>query len=143
MPTLKDLLQTDYNSLLKMALSIDPINGQDYLHEAFLKIPENKEVNATYIYFTIKTLFLDDKRKSKEDVYDFSNYDIPESESFNYESGLNEIKSKLTTFQAILIDLVRNHKLTLLQISKETNIEYKVIYRNFKKIQKLCKDLEI
>jgi hypothetical protein len=92
MPTLKDLLQTDYNSLLKMALSIDPINGQDYLHEAF---------------------------------------------------GLNEIKAKLTTFQAILIDLVRNHKLTLLQISKETNIEYKVIYRNFKKIQKLCKDLGI
>jgi DNA-directed RNA polymerase specialized sigma24 family protein len=143
MPLFKDFIKENYKSLYDMALKIDPVNGQDYLHDAFLKIPENKEVNITYIYFTIKNLMIDEIRKNKEQVYDFSNYEVSEVEPHDYDSQLNEIQSSLSTFQKILIDLIRNHKLTLLKISKETNIEYKVIYRNYQKIKKICKDLEM
>ena len=141
--TLTELIRTDYNSLLKMAKKIDPINGQDYLHDAFLKIPQDKDVNITYIYFTIKNLMIDDIRKNKEVIYDLSNIEIIETPTFDYNVGISEIEDRLTTFQKLLLDLIRNHKISLLQISKETEIEYKVIYRNYQKIKKLCKDLEM
>lgn len=141
--TLTELIRTDYDSLLKMAKKIDPINGQDYLHDAFIKIPQDKEVNITYIYFTIKSLMIDDIRKNKEVIYDLSNIDIIETPTFDYNVGISEIENRLTTFQKLLLDLIRNHKISLLQISKETEIEYKVIYRNYQKIKKLCKDLEM
>ena len=141
--TLNELIRSDYNSLLQMAKKIDPINGQDYLHDAFLKIPQDKEVNITYLYFTIKNLMIDDIRKNKEVVYDLSNIEIIETPTFDYNVGISEIKSKLTDFQKLLLDLIRNHKISLLQISKETEIEYKVIYRNYQKIKKICKDLEM
>jgi hypothetical protein len=141
--TLTELIRSDYDSLLKMAKKIDPINGQDYLHDAFLKIPQDKEINITYIYFTIKNLMIDDIRKNKEVIYDLSNIDIIETPTFDYNVGISEIENRLTTFQKLLLDLIRNHKISLLQISKETEIEYKVIYRNYQKIKKLCKDLEM
>lgn len=141
--TLTELIRTDYDSLLKMAKKIDPINGQDYLHDAFIKIPQDKEVNITYVYFTIKNLMIDDIRKNKEVIYDLSNIDIIETPTFDYNVGISEIENRLTTFQKLLLDLIRNHKISLLQISKETEIEYKVIYRNYQKIKKLCKDLEM
>ncbi len=141
--TLTELIRSDYDSLLKMAKKIDPINGQDYLHDAFIKIPQDKEVNITYIYFTIKNLMIDDIRKNKEVIYDLSNIDIIETPTFDYNVGISEIENRLTTFQKLLLDLIRNHKISLLQISKETEIEYKVIYRNYQKIKKICKDLEM
>jgi len=141
--TLTELIRSDYDSLLKMAKKIDPINGQDYLHDAFIKIPQDKDVNITYIYFTIKNLMIDDIRKNKEVIYDLSNIDIIETPTFDYNVGISEIENRLTTFQKLLLDLIRNHKISLLQISKETEIEYKVIYRNYQKIKKLCKDLEM
>jgi len=141
--TLNELIRSDYDSLLKMAKKIDPINGQDYLHDAFIKIPQDKDVNITYIYFTIKNLMIDDIRKNKEVIYDLSNIDIIETPTFDYNVGISEIENRLTTFQKLLLDLIRNHKISLLQISKETEIEYKVIYRNYQKIKKLCKDLEM
>jgi|688.fasta_scaffold161063_4 hypothetical protein len=141
--TLNELIRSDYNSLLQMAKKIDPINGQDYLHDAFLKIPQDKEVNITYLYFTIKNLMIDDIRKNKEVVYDLSNIEIIETPTFDYNVGISEIKSKLTDFQKLLLELIRSHKISLLQISKETNIEYKVIYRNYQKIKTICKDLEM
>jgi hypothetical protein len=141
--TLTELIRSDYDSLLKMAKKIDPINGQDYLHDAFIKIPQDKDVNITYIYFTIKNLMIDDIRKNKEVIYDLSNIDIIETPTFDYNVGISEIENKLTTFQKLLLDLIRNHKISLLQISKETEIEYKVIYRNYQKIKKICKDLEM
>jgi hypothetical protein len=141
--TLTELIRSDYDSLLKMAKKIDPINGQDYLHDAFIKIPQDKDVNITYIYFTIKNLMIDDIRKNKEVIYDLSNIDIIETPTFDYNVGISEIENRLTTFQKLLLDLIRNHKISLLQISKETEIEYKVIYRNYQKIKKICKDLEM
>jgi DNA-directed RNA polymerase specialized sigma24 family protein len=141
--TLNELIRSDYQSLLQMAKKIDPINGQDYLHDAFLKIPEDKEVNITYLYFTIKNLMIDDIRKNKEVVYDLSNFEITENEAYDYSVGISEIKSKLTDFQKLLLELIRSHKISLLQIAKETNIEYKVIYRNYQKIKTICKDLEM
>jgi hypothetical protein len=141
--TLNELIRSDYQSLLQMAKKIDPVNGQDLLHDAFLKIPQDKEVNITYIYFTIKNLMIDEIRKNKEMVYDFANFQITETEAYNYDVSISEIENKLTSFQRLLIDIIRNHKISLLQISKETNIEYKVIYRNYQKIKKICKDLEI
>lgn len=141
--TLTELIRSDYDSLLKMAKKIDPINGQDYLHDAFIKIPQDKDVNITYIYFTIKNLMIDDIRKNKEVIYDLSNIDIIETPTFDYNVGISEIENRLTTFQKLLLDLIRNHKISLLQISKETEIEYKVIYRNYQKIKKICEDLEM
>jgi hypothetical protein len=141
--TLNELIRSDYNSLLQMAKKIDPINGQDYLHDAFLKIPQDKEVNITYLYFTIKNLMIDDIRKNKEVVYDLSNFEITETEAYDYSVGISEIRSKLTDFQKLLLELIRSHKISLLQIAKETNIEYKVIYRNYQKIKTICKDLEM
>jgi DNA-directed RNA polymerase specialized sigma24 family protein len=141
--TLNELIKNDYSSLLQMAKKIDPNNGQDLLHDAFLKIPNDKEVNITYIYFTIKNLMIDEIRKNKEVVYDFTNFQITETENYDYNHSISEIESKLTSFQRLLLDIIRNHKLSLLQIAKQTNIEYKVIYRNYQKIKKLCKELEI
>ncbi len=86
---------------------------------------------------------IDDIRKNKEVIYDLSNIDIIETPTFDYNVGISEIENRLTTFQKLLLDLIRNHKISLLQISKETEIEYKVIYRNYQKIKKLCKDLEM
>ena len=141
--TLNELIRSDYQSLLQMAKKIDPVNGHDLLHDAFLKIPNDKEVNITYIYFTIKNLMIDEIRKNKEMVYDFANFQITETEAYNYDVSISEIENKLTSFQRLLIDIIRNHKISLLQISKETQIEYKVIYRNYQKIKKICKDLEM
>jgi hypothetical protein len=86
---------------------------------------------------------IDEIRKNKEMVYDFANFQITETEAYNYDVSISEIENKLTSFQRLLIDIIRNHKISLLQISKETNIEYKVIYRNYQKIKKICKDLEM
>jgi DNA-directed RNA polymerase specialized sigma24 family protein len=141
--TLNELIKNDYPSLLQMAKKIDPNNGQDLLHDAFLKIPNDKEVNITYIYFTIKNMMIDEIRKNKEVVYDFTNFQITETETYDYSVRIAEIESKLTSFQRLLLDIIRNHKMSLLQISKETKIEYKVIYRNYQKIKTICKELEI
>jgi len=141
--TLNELIKNDYPSLLQMAKKIDPNNGQDLLHDAFLKIPNDKEVNITYIYFTIKNMMIDEIRKNKEVVYDFTNFQITETETYDYSVRIAEIESKLTSFQRLLLDIIRNHKMSLLQISKETKIEYPVIYRNYQKIKTICKELEI
>jgi DNA-directed RNA polymerase specialized sigma24 family protein len=156
---LEDLAKIN-DQLLKMALSIcgDIEQANDVVQETYLKLHESgkryEDINTAYIYFTMKSIFLDTKRNAYLDnrvtVTDFNGVDIAEHQ----EEEKKPLQSpKLTEFEKLLIQALFGREITdsngvivkkigsksMLRLSKETGIPYRTIYTNFQNIKKKWK----
>lgn len=142
--------------LIRMAKSLDYKNHEDILQETYLKLydskKEFKDIDNSYIYLTMRSIFIDRIRKNKEiPIDDFSKYEQIEGD---YE--VIEIdKSKLNDLE---IEIINSHygkliedkdkriigerkSYSLLKLSKMTTIPYRTLYTTLKRIKlKLCKD---
>lgn len=146
--------------LIQMAKSIDYNTYDEILQETYIKLYDSKkkfeDIDTGYIYFTMRSVFIDSVRKQKNIVLidDFSH--LKEIETDYIEIKIN--KSNLNLFEKTLIDahygknittdkniiIAENKGLSLLKLSEKTNIPYRTLYTTLQKIKiKLCKDLEM
>jgi DNA-directed RNA polymerase specialized sigma24 family protein len=148
------------DQLLKMALSIcgDIEQANDVLQETYLKLHETgkkyEDINTAYIYFTMKSIFLDTKRKTylenRVEPTDFQEWQLIEEVE---EVTISFTIPKLTNFEKLLIQALFGREITdsngvivkkigsksMLKLSEETGIPYRTIYTNFQNIKKKWK----
>jgi DNA-directed RNA polymerase specialized sigma24 family protein len=148
------------DQLYKMALSIcnDAEQANDILQDAYLKLHETgkefKEINISYIYFTMKSIFLDSKRKSyfenRVEPTDFQDWQLIQEDD---EMPQEVIRPILTNFEKLLIQTLfgreivdsegyivkKTESVSMLKLSEETGIPYRTIYTNFQNIKKKWK----
>jgi DNA-directed RNA polymerase specialized sigma24 family protein len=148
------------DQLYKMALAIcgDIEQANDVLQETYLKLHETgkkyEDINTAYIYFTMKSIFLDTKRKTylenRVEPTDFQEWQLIEEEQ---EITITFIPPKLTNFEKLLIQALFGREITdssgniikkigsksMLKLSEETGIPYRTIYTNFQNIKKKWK----
>jgi len=140
------LLQVAYN------FTGDLDTANDILQDAYIKIHESgkryEDVNDAYLYFTIKSVWLDTNKKSLTKnrivlVDDFQDIIQENDKTFEFE-----IKN-LTKWEQLLIDAIFGKVITnenneivkvikgtsISNLSKKTGIEYSILYRGLKKIK--------
>lgn len=120
----------------KMALHIcrDKSLADDLVQDMYLKLANvNKEVNATYIYFTIKSIFLDEIKKDKEILYNFENYnEISDEYCLDYDNEtqtdidlINEcLENSSLAEKVIFINTVEDG---IRKFSRESNISIRTV----------------
>ncbi len=134
--------------------------AEDILQDTYIKLHESgksfEEVNTGYIYFTMKSVFLDSVKNAST-----KNRFLPTDNFLNVvEENQTEIKvvyKNLTTFEKKLIDALFGREITndkneivkvftgtnKLDLSRKTGIPYKTIYKTFKNLKnKICLDIE-
>lgn len=150
---LNDLVKHQ-NELFKMAVSICKSKeiAEDVLQDTYLKLHESgkkfEEVNTGYIYFTMKSVFLDSVKNSSA-----KNRFLPTDNFLNVveesKIEINVVYKNLTIFENQLIfalfgreitndknEIVRVFKGTnKLDLSRKTGIPYKTIYKTFKNLK--------
>lgn len=142
-----------------MALSIcgNAEEANDVLQEAYIKLYDTgkkfEEINISYIYFTMKSIFLDTKRKSylnnRVEVTDFTGWHLEYEEDTPHQELINPT---LTNFEKLLIqalfgreivdkngNLNKTDSMSMLKLSELTGIPYRTIYTNFQNIKKKWK----
>jgi len=148
------------DQLYKMALSIcgDIEQANDVLQETYLKLHETgkkyEDINTAYIYFTMKSIFLDTKRKTylenRVEPTDFQGWQLIEDIE---EVTISFTMPKLTNFEKLLIQALFGREITdssgniikkigsksMLKLSEETGIPYRTIYTNFQNIKRKWK----
>jgi DNA-directed RNA polymerase specialized sigma24 family protein len=156
---LEDLAKIN-DQLYKMALAIcgNIEQANDVLQETYLKLHETgkryEDINTAYIYFTMKSIFLDTKRKTylenRVEPTDFQEWQLIEEEQ---EITITFIPPKLSNFEKLLIQALFGREITdsngvivkkigsksMLKLSEETGIPYRTIYSNFQNIKKKWK----
>lgn len=149
--------------LLKMAISICNSKdvAQDVLQDTYLKLHDSgkkfQEVNIGYIYFTMKSIFLDSVKQSTQ-----KNRFIPTDTFINLVEEVEPIKKivfkkKLTNFDNLLIHALFGREITndkneivkiitgtnKLKLSRETGIPYKTICKTFNALKtKICLEMQ-
>jgi DNA-directed RNA polymerase specialized sigma24 family protein len=148
------------DQLYKMALSIcnDAEQANDILQDTYLKLYDTgkrfEDINLAYIYFTMKSIFLDSKRKSyfenRVEPTDFQDWNLIQEEQ-DAPQELN--KPLLTNFEKLLIQTLfgreivdsegfiikKTNSISMLKLSEETGIPYRTIYTNFQNIKRKWK----
>lgn len=134
--------------------------AEDVLQDTYLKLHDSgkrfDEVNTGYIYFTMKSVFLDSVKNSST-----KNRFLPTDNFLNVVDE-DEIKAvvvykNLTNFEKILIDALFGREITndkneitrifkgtnKLDLSRKTGIPYKTIYKTFKNLKnKICLEIQ-
>lgn len=148
--------------LFKMAVSIckDKDIAEDVLQDTYLKLYESgkrfDEVNTGYIYFTMKSVFLDSVKNTST-----KNRFLPTDNFINVveekQTEINVIYKNLTYFEKRLIDALFGREITndkneivkvlegtnKLNLSRKTGIPYKTIYKTFKNLKnKICLEMQ-
>jgi DNA-directed RNA polymerase specialized sigma24 family protein len=146
--------------LLQMAKKFDSQDFDDLLQDTYIKLYQSgkqfHEIDLGYIYLTMRSVFIEKKRKRTNEFLtdDFKNFEIEE------ETNVNDITVNLSLLKPVEKQLyyayfgkkIVNDKneiiaeinpANLSKISRETGIPYVTIYSRFQRIKnKLCKDLE-
>jgi DNA-directed RNA polymerase specialized sigma24 family protein len=136
--------------LLKMAISICKSEevAQDVLQDTYIKLHDSgkkfEEVNTGYIYFTMKSIFLDSVKQSTG-----KNRFIPTDNFINLVEDIEPAKvivyKNLSNFEKRLIDALFGREITndkneivktfegsnKLKLSRDTGIPYKTICKRF------------
>lgn len=132
--------------------------AEDLVQEMYIKIQlkinkgldisfGNYEINHIYIFKTLRTLFLDLKRKEKN-IY-FESEEVLESFSYNiklvdYDKIYDQVKNELKDmywYDRKIFELIDNGK-SIAELSRDTNISYSSLYNTYRKvIQKLKEKL--
>jgi DNA-directed RNA polymerase specialized sigma24 family protein len=148
------------DQLFKMALAFcnDTNEASDIVQDTYIKLhhtgKEFKDITPAYIYFTMKSVFLDTKRKSylynRVEVTDFEGWNLVDEET---QIEVKQQTPKLTNFEKLLIqalfgkeiidksgNLKKTKSVSMLKLSEETGIPYRTIYTNFQNIKKKWKE---
>tara|TARA_R100001591_G_C4351596_1_gene183239 strand:- start:1079 stop:1600 length:522 start_codon:yes stop_codon:yes gene_type:complete len=157
-----------HNDWMNIVLSFgcDPDIAEDLVQEMYLKIDSlikrgidityKDEINYFYIYKTLKSLFLDLKRKetkykkiSLDSDYIKDIHTILEKYSQNKEAGkqidivikmkkLNEILDNLYWYDRKIFDLISNG-MSIQELSNQTKISYYSLYNTYRNVKKHIK----
>ena len=133
--TAEDLVQEMY---VKIQLKIN--NGLDISFG-------DEDINHIYVFKTLRTLFLDLKRKEKN-IYFESDEVLDEVESDfslnNFDKVYDQVKGELKKmywYDRKIFDLIDNGK-SIAELSRDTNISYYSLYNTYRKvIEKLKQNL--
>jgi DNA-directed RNA polymerase specialized sigma24 family protein len=133
--TAEDLVQEMY---IKIQLKIN--NGLDISFG-------DEDINHIYVFKTLRTLFLDLKRKEKN-IYFESDLVLDEVESDfsidNFDEVYDQVKGELKKmywYDRKIFDLIDNGK-SIAELSRDTNISYYSLYNTYRKvIEKLKQNL--
>ena len=149
-----------YNKeLLTMAKKFDHNNADDLLQETYIKLYETGkqfyEIDFGYIYFTMRSIFLNNLKKNKEiSIEDFSVFEISNEEYSEVKINIDKLSSvEKQLYYSYFGRKIENDKKEIIaeidganlsKLSRETGIPYRTIYTRFQRIKlKLCKDLEM
>lgn len=151
------------DQLLKMAISICKSEevAKDILQDTYIKLHHSgkkfEEVNTGYIYFTMKSIFLDSVKQSTQ-----KNRFIPTDTFINLAEEVEPtkkiiFKKKLTNFDQLLIQSLFGREITndkneiiktfegsnKLKLSRKTGISYKTICKTFNALKsKICLEMQ-
>lgn len=130
--------EENYNKFINYSFKIcnDEFLAIDLVHEAFIKIG-NKKVNCSYVYLTIKSIYLDQKRKDKLTV-DIENVDeFVEQNEFELKDEYNKVMEGMPF--AIKECLLENQNYSLRKLEKRYHINYGKILRMVNKAKEIIK----
>lgn len=151
------LLAAKHNDWIDIVKSfgLDRETAEDLVQEMYIKIQlaiENKgldisygdqDINYYYIFKTLRSLFLDLKRKGKN-VIRVPLENIKDMESdVDYTEKYNQIKvelNKMYWYDKKVFELV-NNGLSIAELSRKTGIAYYSLYNTYKKVKEKLKKI--
>jgi len=131
--TAEDLVQEMY---IKVQIKIN--NGLDISFG-------DEDINHIYVFKTLRTLFLDLKRKEKN-IYFESDEVLDDVESDfsidNFDEVYDQVKGELKKmywYDRKIFDLIDNGK-SIAELSRDTNISYYSLYNTYRKVIEKLKE---
>ena len=128
--TAEDLTQEMY---IKIQLKLE--NGLDIMY--------NDEINYYYIFKTLRTLFLDLKRKGKNiKVIPIDHVHLTDSD-INFEKSYEKVKdalSKMYWYDRKVFEII-NEGESIAEFSRKSYIQYYSLYNTYKKVKNKLKKL--
>ena len=128
--TAEDLTQEMY---IKIQLKLE--NGLDIMY--------NDEINYYYIFKTLRTLFLDLKRKGKNiKVIPIDHVHLTDSD-INFEESYEKVKdalSKMYWYNRKVFEII-NEGESIAEFSRKSYIQYYSLYNTYKKVKNKLKKL--
>ena len=158
---LKELAK-NHKLYLSWAKTLDRNYAEDLVQDTYIRLYESgkkfEEINGGYVYFTMRSIFLNNLKKNKEILLeDFELMNVPQE----IEEEVKKIEldfSVLKPFEKLLIHCVNGYETfndndqevyhvkgsSIAKLSREVNIPYVTLYSSFKNIKdKLRKQIVI
>jgi hypothetical protein len=131
--------------------------AEDLVQEMYIKVKKiidkdqdimfnEDEENYFYIYKTLKSLFLDLKRKEqKVKVYPLEDLhkDLKDSEYVDYDNIMNSVQDELGKqfwYDKKVFEIIDDGE-SISELSRKTNISYYSLYNTYKKVKKILRKL--
>lgn len=131
--------------------------AEDLVQEMYIKVKKiidkdqdimfnEDEENYFYIYKTLKSLFLDLKRKEqKVKVFPLEDLhkDLIDSEYVDYENIMNSVQDELGKqfwYDKKVYEIIDDGE-SISELSRKTNISYYSLYNTYKKVKKILRKL--
>ena len=112
--------------------------AQDIVQDMYVKLIEKKNVNCSYVYLTIKCLYLDKvKREKKYTDVEFINESV-EIENFEIKEQLNKTLNEMPF--ALKECLLENQNYSLRKLQDRYNINYGTIRNMIIRAKKILKE---
>jgi len=131
--TAEDLVQEMY---IKVQIKIN--NGLDISFG-------DEDINHIYVFKTLRTLFLDLKRKEKNIYFESDEFldDVESDFSIdNFDEVYDQVKGELKKmywYDRKIFDLIDNGK-SIAELSRDTNISYYSLYNTYRKVIEKLKE---
>ena len=128
--------------------------AEDITQEMYIKIQLKLEkgldisygkndINYYYVFKTLRTLFLDLKRKTKNikmvDIENLSNFETDIDYTEKYELVKKELK-KMYWYDRKVFEIINSGQ-SIASLSRKTNIQYYSLYNTYKKVKEKLKKL--
>lgn len=154
-----DQLVKHHDALLKMAKKFDYQNADDLLQDTYIRLfetgKEYKDIDISYIYMVMRSIFIDKIRKSKEIPFDDFSFIEMEQDTYTESEPINldvltpvekqvyyaHFGRKITNDKNEIIAEIDG--INLSKLSRETGIPYRTIYTRYQRIkQKICLEMQ-
>ena len=128
--------------------------AEDITQEMYIKIQLKLEkgldisygkndINYYYVFKTLRTLFLDLKRKTKNikmvDIENLSNFETDIDYTEKYDLVKKELK-KMYWYDRKVFEIINSGQ-SIASLSRKTNIQYYSLYNTYKKVKEKLKKL--
>ena len=128
------------------------VTAEDIVQEMYIKILlklkdgldiiyVDEEVNYYYIFKTLRTLFIDLKRKEKDITYQDINNCMLLSHDSNFNSVYEDVQNALNDlywYDKKVFDIINSGE-TIASLSRKTGIKYYSLYNTYKKVKQKLK----
>ena len=131
--------EDNYNKFVNYSLKIcnDQSLAYDLVQDAYLKIG-NKDVNCSYVYMTIRSIFLDQKKKEKNFVNIDEVQEYVEQKEFELKDEYEKVMEDMPF--AIKECLLENQSYSLRKLQDRYNINYGKILRMINEAKEMIKN---